>query len=240
MSDEPYNHYPWGPHGGRQEQPGPPVHPGDAQTPYNPVPVEPYHPISSPTTPYYPSGPSMPAGDVLPILAGSGKGDFVLNLIFVGILWEVWICLYPLSALAGLVTLLYSMPFLRSVLPTSPIIGPGLYAVVLGFVLAAIALWTASRLEHRLARSLFYRLPRHLVRLVLLGWATALAIQKYHGLPYNPMPEAIAPLLKDHTNLGIVIGVMVAAHFILWNWKGAREFWHRRLVGARLAPLDPL
>jgi hypothetical protein len=44
--------------------------------------------------------------------------------------------------------------------------------------------------------------------------------------------------LKDHTNLSIVIGVMVAAHFILWNWKWARAFWHRRLASARLCSAD--
>jgi hypothetical protein len=27
---------------------------------------------------------------------------------------------------------------------------------------------------------------------------------------------------------------MIASHFILWNWKWAREFWHHRLVAAQL------
>lgn len=237
MSDDSYNPYPWGPHGARQDGPGPPVHPADAQNPSTFTPPPPFQPVMPPTAPSYPSGPLMPAGNVLPYFASSAKGDFLLNAIFVGFFWEVWVCLYPLSALAGLFTLVYTMPFLRSVLPPSPIIGPGLYAVVLGIIAAAVALWTASRLEHRLARSLLYRIPRHLVRLLMLGWAAAVAIQKGQGLPYNPSPAAIMPLLKeDHTALGTVIGVMVASHFVLWNWTWARDFWHRRLVGARLRP----
>src|SRR5580700_7487633 len=134
MSDDSYNPYPWGPHGGRQDQPGPPLHPADAQNPSTFTPAEPFQPIMPSSSAPMPSGPLMPARDALPSLANSAKRDFVLNLIFVGVLWEVWVCLYPLSALAGLFTLIYAMPFLRGVLPPSPIIGQGLYAVVLGFV----------------------------------------------------------------------------------------------------------
>ncbi len=71
----------------------------------------------------------------------------------------------------------------------------------------------------------------------MIGWAVALMIQKAQGLPYDVAPAAVLPLLNDRTHLGIVIGAMVASHFILWNWDWPREFWHRRLVGARLRPL---
>jgi len=60
------------------------------------------------------------------------------------------------------------------------------------------------------------------------------AIQEAQGLPYNPTLEGIMPILKTPLYLAIVIGVMIASHFILWNWKKARTFWHRRLAGARL------
>ena len=224
----PFNPYPYGPPGG----PGSPEPPKEPQ----PISTPAWQPVAAPAMPqpYVPSGPGMPRGDALRALGSAARGDFGLNLLFCGLLWEVWVCLYPLSALAGLFTLIYGMPFLRGVLPPSPIVGPGLYAVVLGFVAAAVVLWTASRLEHVLARHLPYRLLRHLVRLPLLGLATVITIQKMHGLPYNPTPAGVMPILKSPTNLGIVLAVMIASHFILWNWKRPREFWHRRLVGARL------
>jgi hypothetical protein len=206
----------------------------DVPPPFQPVPSPtPVYPVS--TGPFY-SREDMPTGDVptYPVGAGNLGGDFLLNLIFVGFLWELWICLYPLSALAGLFTLVYALPYLRGVLPVSPIIGPGLYAVVLGCGAALVALWSASRLEQVLARHSLYRIIRHVARLPLLGMAAVVAIQKAHGLPYDPTLTGITPILETPANVAIVIGVMIAFHFILWNWKGARDFWHRRLAGARL------
>ena len=202
---------------------------------WNPPPSDPFQPVPNPlhATPM-PTGPGMPLGDALSFLGRSAAGDFGLNLAFVGFLWGVWVCLYPAAALAGLFTLLYAMPFLRSVLPPSPIIGPGLYAVVLGFVAAAVVLWNVSRFEHILARTGFYRIARHLVRLPLLGLATVVAIEEAHGMRYNLTLPAIERVLKSPQNLGIVLAAMVASHFILWNWKWGREFWHRRLMGAQL------
>jgi hypothetical protein len=224
----PSNPYPYGPPGG----------PGSPEPPKEPQPIsmpdwKPMDPPSFPA-PYVPSGSGMPPGSAIRTVGGAASGDFVLNLIFVGFLWELWVCLYPLPALAGLYTLVYAMRFLRGVLPPSPIIGPGLYAVVLGSLAAAIVLWSLSRLEHVVAHHRSYRIARHLVRLPLLGMVTIVAIQKMQRLPYDPTPSGIAPILKSPTNLAVVLGVMLASHFILWNWKDAREFWHRRLSGAQL------
>jgi len=200
-----------------------------------PTNTEPFQPVPNPlNAAAMPSGPGMPLRDAIPFLGRSAAGDFGLNVVFVGVLWEVWICLYPLAALAGLFTLVYAMPFFRQVLPPSPIIGPGLYAVVLGFVAAAVVLWNVSRLEHVLARNGFYRLARHLVRLPIIGMAVVVAIEESHGMSYNPAWPAVSRILKNPTNAGLVLGAMVASHFILWNWKWARDFWHRRLMGAQL------
>jgi hypothetical protein len=72
----------------------------------------------------------------------------------------------------------------------------------------------------------------------MIGWGVALAIQKFMDLPYDVRPAAVLPLLKHHTHLAIVVGAVIASHFILWNWDWPREFWHRRMVGARLRPSD--
>jgi len=231
--DNTFNQEPWGPHGARQDRPGPPAHPADSQIPTPIIPPTPFTPVPSPI-PTYAGGAGMPVDQVLPFLKDVAGRDFLLNLIFVGFLWEVWVCLYPLSALAGLFTLFYSIPLLRRVLPASPIIGPGLYAVVVGLVAGAVVLWKASRLEHDLARHKLYRILRHLVRLPLLGIAAVVALEKAQGLPYNPTPAEVVQILRVPANLAIVLGVMIASHFILWNWKWGREFWHRRLVSARL------
>ncbi len=199
---------------------------------FSPPPFQPVPP-PAPTDPVS-TGSAFPTSNTFPVSPGSRRGDFVLNLIFVGFLWHIWICLYPLSALAGLFTLVYALPFLRSVLPESSIIGPGLYAVVLGCGAALVALWSASRLEEVLARYSVYRIVRHVVRIPLLGMAAVVGIEKAQGLPYDPTLTGITAILRAPVNLAIVIGFMIAWHFILWNWNGARAFWHRRLAGARL------
>jgi len=179
-------------------------------------------------------GGAMPVGDGIALGGRSLGGDFLLNAILIGFLWEVWICLYPISAFAGLEALLWSMPFLRGVMPTSSFFAPGLYAVAGAFVIAAIVLWNASRFEHVLARHIWYRIPRHIVRLALLGVAATLAIQKYQRMPYNPLPAGLMLALSNPVNLAIVGATVIASHFILWNWTWARNFWHSRLEGARL------
>jgi hypothetical protein len=126
------------------------------------------------------------------------------------------------------------MPLLRSLLPDSPIIGPGLYAVVLASIAALVVLWNVSRLEHTLARHNAYRPLRHMVRIPLLGLAVVVAIEEYLGFSYDPSPAAITRILQNAAKLAFVVASTVAAHFTLWNWKRAREFWHRRLEGANL------
>lgn len=165
---------------------------------------------------------------------GPSRPDFLLNLIFVGILWELWICLYPVAFLAGLFTLAVALPFFRAVVPADPVIGQGIVGISLGILAALIALWMVSRLEHKLAKHKVFRVLRHIVRIPLLGLAAIVAIQESNGLSYNPTPDGIAPILRVPMNLAIVVAVMIAAHFILWNWDRARAFWHRRLEGARL------
>jgi hypothetical protein len=238
MEDNPHDPI-WSPEY-REMQHLPRLHPAELQALQfpKPIPESPPPQFIVPPPISFAVGVPRPLEDLPPVAQDINLGgDLLLNLIFVSIFWEVWICLYPLSALAGLLTLTNAMPFLRGVLPPSPVIGPGLYAVVLGIAAALIVLWNVSRLEHRLARSNVYRIPRHLARIPMLGIATVVAIEKWRGLPYNPTPAAIRWILRTPANLAIVIGVMIGAHF-MWNWRSAREFWHRRLEGARLRKRD--
>ncbi|MGA2189351.1 MAG: hypothetical protein ABSH33_12535 [Steroidobacteraceae bacterium] len=220
-----------------------PLHPADAQrtpeagwqTPVN-TPFVPtlMPPASMPPPSYIPNSQRLPAAELPGVIARGIKGDFLLNVIFVGVLWEVWVCLYPLAALAGLYTFVLALPFLRRALPDSPIIGPGLYAVILAPVAALIVLWSVSRLEHVFARNLLFRVIRHGVRLLLLAALTLLVIQKTQGHPYDPSLAEAYRILGSPQNLTIVVAVVIGSHFALWNWRFAREFWHRRLESARL------
>jgi hypothetical protein len=87
-----------------------------------------------------------------------------------------------------------------------------------------VAGWNVGRLEEVLARSWVYRVLRHLVRLPLLGMSTAMVLQKAQLRPYDPSLKGIAEVLRTPSNLAIVVGVMIASHFILWYWKWGRKF----------------
>jgi hypothetical protein len=207
---------------------GAPMHPADAQrldwaqpgsnerwntpvnTPYQPQPVG-SAPFGDPN--------GMPVSMVPSFLKDVLAGSFIINVIFVGILWQVWVCLYPLSALAGGVTFAVATPVLRTLLPPTTVIAPGLFPVAGGIIAALVAGWNVCRLEEILAKSGLYRLLRHLVRLPLLGMSTAMALQKAELVPYDPSLSGIARVLRTPMNLEIVVGVMIASHFIVWNWR---------------------
>jgi len=237
MSNQPY-----GPHGPSYD--GPPQTTPNPTVP-TPVPNTTYAPVGLPAaSDPYPGSSSggyslggLAPGEAAQILAATGaKNDFLVNLIVAGILSPVWVCLYPLSAAAGFFTLLYGAGLAIRFIPPSAPLSPNLIASAIALVAALIVLWNVSRLEHVLARFSAYRIPRHVVRLVLLAAATVLAIERFQGIPisYPALQSNFTRVLSNPVNLAIVAGVMVASHFILWNWKWAREAWHQRLVGAGL------
>ncbi|HUB94687.1 MAG TPA: hypothetical protein VL993_02150 [Stellaceae bacterium] len=231
MSSNPNDPYPWtGPFS--QSGMTTPLHPSEAQKAYLPLFVP---PESTPMTSAKPVNPGpvfggvvMPAGQTL---AGALGVDLLPNLVFVGVLWEVWVCLYPVAALAGFLTFAVVWPLLGAALSE-------LGAAIIAVAAAAVVLWTMSRREHVWARSRLYRIPRHIIRLPLLGLATVALIELWLGLPYRMTPAAIRAILSVPANLALVAAIMVASHFILWNWTWGREFWHRRLVTTRLRKRD--
>jgi len=202
----------------------------------------PYAPIGMPppavpyTSDYSGGGGWATPGQGAQIAARSVGGDFVLNLVFVGVLWEVWILLYPLSAAIASFSLLYGAGLARRFVPNDSAINPDLLASSIAVAAALIVLWNVSRLEHVLARFMVYRIARHLVRVVLAGVIAIAAIQSLQGIPlwYRLPTRDVSQVLASPKNMGIVLGVMLAAHFVLWNWRWGRQFWHRRLMGAQL------
>ena len=157
-----------------------------------------------------------------------------MNLAVVGILWVLWVCLYPLAALAGAFTFYYAVPFLLRLVPRPLLAGFGVSLMVVGLAAAAVVLWIVSRLEHVLAGNRVYRLARHFVRLPLVGLAVILLIERTHGIRYTVALHVVSRILSIPQYFAMVIGSMVVAHFALWNWQWGREFWHERLRGAQL------
>jgi hypothetical protein len=199
-----------------------------------PAPIAPY--VPGYTGGGYSGGPGATPAQAAQIIATSVKGDFLLNLALVACVSPVWACLYPLAAGAGSLALLFVAGIAIRCLPRDVPINPNLIASAIAFVVALIVMWNVSRFEHILARFDAYRIPRHLVRLVLLGGLAVVAIQWLRGIPisYAVSAPSFKHVLFEPTNLGIVLGVVLASHFVLWNWKWAQDFWDRRLMAAQL------
>jgi hypothetical protein len=234
--------YPWGPHGPSYDGP-----PQVTPNPTAPTPVDnsSYTPVGmpAPNAPYVPGysggysgGPGATPGQAAQIIASGAKGDFLLNLVAVGCVWPLWICLYPIAAAAGYFALLFGAGLAIRYVPRDAPINPNLIASAIGIVAGLIVLWNVSRFEHILARFNAYRIPRHAVRLALIAGLAALAIQRFQGIPISYMAPNLnfRYVFSDPKNIGIVLAVVVASHFILWNWKWARDFWNRRLTAAQL------
>jgi hypothetical protein len=176
----------------------------------------------------------MPPAMVGSFLKDVLSGSWIINVIFVGVLWQVWVCLYPFSVLAAGFTFALVTPLLRVVLPETTEVLPGLLPVIGGVIAGLVAGWSACRFEEVLERYALYRAVRHCVRLPVIGMSTTMAIQKYQGFPYDPSLTGAARILEIPANLAAVLGVMIASHFLLWHWNWGREFWHRRLSAACL------
>jgi len=179
-------------------------------------------------------GPGVSLGEAVTRVGHAAGGDFLINLLVVGVLWDVWVCLYPLAALAGAFTFYYAFPFVLRLIPRPLLTASPLSLTLVGLAAAAVVLWMVSRFEHVLAGNGVYRLARHFVRLPLVGLAVILLIERTHGIRYTVALHVVSRILSIPQYFAMVIGSMVVAHFALWNWRWGREFWHERLRGAQL------
>ncbi len=217
---------PWGPHG--QEAPPNTVRP-------NPTTSSPGQQL----------GGGGDGGGAVGAGGGAGGGFFanvILSLVLVFFLWIPMVCLYPLTAAAGLVVGFGAFPLLVRVLPPDGRDVATLAAVILGVIVA----YVVNRRESRLAEHQSFRLVRHVVRLALLSvWAipiiqltsgaTAPSTSTRYILATISNPRALTSFLGRPQNLAIWLVVIVALHFLLWQAEGVRRWWHRRLrfIGLR-------
>jgi hypothetical protein len=214
---------PWGPHGPE---------------------VPPHTVLPNPTAPSPPQQ-ILGSGEAPePIAAAGGGGalgtilaNIMLSLVLLMLLWIPMVCLYPLTAVAGMVAGFGTFPLFLRVLPAD---GRDV-AAVLGLAVGVVVGLKMNRLEYRLAQNPVFRLSRHALRLVLLAvWAvpiiqlstgtTAPTTSTAYILAVVSSPRALAAFLSQPRNLLIWVAAVVGLHFLIWSGDGVRRWWHRRLM----------
>src|SRR5215469_10596462 len=234
------DYFPWGPHGPR----GSPFEVKPATTPQMPV-QEVHLPSSTPVAP-----PPLHFGSYAPTGDGYGYAaspdtisrgtKFVVSAIIVGVFWQFFICLYPMPALAAGFAAMFSAGLLvRSVLPlVSPL--NVLLVRLVGYAAAIAALYVAMRLEQKLARHIWYRIPRNIVRLILFAILAVNGVENNTGIPLfsgtNPalIPRNIANILQTPDFLIFVFAFVALMQLVLWKADQFRVFWHSCLAGLGL------
>jgi hypothetical protein len=222
---------PWGPHGPTQDA---------NSVPYNPTPayVPPAWPSDTPTG-NLGGGGGVPSGYTGYSGGGAAYGGGValapgswpiLSLILAPFVWKLWMCLYPLPALAGAATVFAGALAFKRFLPPQADSTVNALAIATPFVLGLAVLIIMSRVDHRIGRYLAYRIPRHIVRLMLLGIVVVAGIQEAQGIVvYGPWPMANLRALGN-TEIAIVLAFLVGAHFLLWTNNFVRRTWNSRLA----------
>lgn len=200
---------------------------------------------SQPFAPSFPETPTAPSGGWSSSGGGSstmGGGSaatgaglgclFVPVLIIFGV--QFWALLYPLSGLATLGTAIGVYRLLEGGLPRTPQ-DASTNATTIALIAGLVVLWVTSRLEQRLGRHPAYRIPRHLVRLVLFGLAANLMLVNGTGSIFTR--SGFAHLWRPFatpTQTAVVLGAIVGMHFLLWTDNMIRETWHGMLAIIRL------
>jgi hypothetical protein len=145
--------------------------------------------------------------------------------------WTLWAILYPLTASAVVAAWFATGVGLRHVLPSAD---PSL-VLCLAVVVALIPFVLLIRLEQRMGRFTLYRIPRHVLRLVLLG---AWCLQEDTGIPLASLRKTlVVHWFADPAHLAAMACGLLVAHFALWKGEWLREQWHSGLqsLGLRAA-----
>jgi hypothetical protein len=213
---------PWGPHG--PQVPANTVRPNPTE---QSGPVPPYGGDSSGT--FTPS--AYTGGGNIGLLVA----NFLLSLVVLAYLWEVFVCLYPLTAFTGFLASMIIAPMVAHANPSDLN-----FARSLGIIAAIVVAYIMIRVEYRLAQASAFRLVRHPVRLLLLGILAIPVLMMVEGayvpgsetrfiLAVLSSPARMVRFVANPVNAVVLIAFVIAAHFVLWNWRWAREFWHKRL-----------
>jgi len=231
--------FPYGPHG-----PQTPMWDGvkPATVPSNPPP-----PIEIPTfkppapQQYGPGGAYAPGAGGYAAVGTMGRGTrFAIGAIIVGVFWQFFICLYPMPALAaGFAAFLSASFLIHTLLPPVSSLNVVLMQIV-GYAAAIVALYAAMRIEQKLARHIWYRIPRNIVRMIFFAIMGINAVENTNGIPLfsgtNPalIPRNIANILTTPDYLLFVLAFVAVMQLIVWKAEAFRLFWHMCLEGLGL------
>jgi hypothetical protein len=213
---------PWGPHG-----------PEAAPNTVRPNPTAP-SPVPTFEQQDY-SAPPMTGGGASG--AGAIPAQIVTSVLIMALIWEAVVCLYPMTVIAAIAADLITAPMVNLVAPAE---FKGDLGYLMGGLAALVAAGVMIRIEYRLAQNSGFRIGRHVVRMILLSmWVIPnLMILMGAGYPKSTTlfiysvvtsPPTMISFLADPRDLAIWAAVMVGLHFLIWKWKGARQFWHNRL-----------
>lgn len=191
-----------------------------------------------PTAPAAPSGGWSSGGGSSTLSGGSAATGGGLGCLLVPVLiilsLQFWALLYPLSGLASIGTAIGVCLLVHGGIPRTPQ-DLSTNAITIGLVAGLVVLVVTSRLEQRLGRHAAYRVPRHLVRLVLFGLAANLMLVNGTGSIFtrSGFVHLWRPFATP-TQTAVVLGAVVGMHFLLWTDNMVRETWHGMLEAIRL------
>lgn len=170
----------------------------------------------------------MPMAGDSPGLGCLARPLTVLFLLSGG--WSLWLMLYPCTAFtAGMAAFLAAFSLQRLVPSSDPHLGL-IVAVVVGLTVLVVL----SRTEHRLSRYALYRIPRHVLRLLVL---LVCCVREDLGVSVHVLRTALVlRWLGDPTHVAEVACVLLVAHFVLWKSQWMREQWHTGLESIGLRP----
>lgn len=111
---------------------------------------------------------------------------------------------------------------------------------VASFLIGSVLFFAASRLDHRLAASKLWRIPRHVLRLALVAVVAYLVAASLLRAPGQPAGGAgfDFALLGSPVVLASVGASTLLAHVLLTRNR-LREWWHARLAAACLRRAGP-
>lgn len=110
---------------------------------------------------------------------------------------------------------------------------------IVSFLIGAVLFFAMSRLDHRLAASMLWRVPRHVLRLALVAvaaYVVAAALLRAPGRSAGAAGVDLA-LLANPGVLASVAASSILAHILLTRDR-LREWWHKRLAAAYLRSAD--
>ncbi|HUQ51843.1 MAG TPA: hypothetical protein VM692_06445 [Gammaproteobacteria bacterium] len=132
----------------------------------------------------------------------------------------LWLAFFPFNGATTFGVGVAAYPLLLGSLPPLPGLTPDAAATYGAVGLAAIACVLTFRLERVLGRQVWYRIPRHVLRLAVFTGIAYAALLRYEGhLLTDPMSVHLAALRANPVGTAaVVLGTLAVLHLLL-RWR---------------------